>query len=105
MNNVLQNTYPIKGFQVEVNNYKQWINFMKCGLYQVANDLQKTSAYFGDEKDFNAAVNLKIILEELHKTYKGRKVGDKYLEDDLGAMIDHADNFIYALGKLYNIED
>lgn len=33
----MNNTYPCKGWQVPVNNFKAWNTFFKYGMYEPAN--------------------------------------------------------------------
>lgn len=74
---------------------------MDCGMYDVTND-NDPKTDFGDEKDYQAAINLKIILEALYNTYKHDKVGNHYLSETLAPLVDHADDLIYWLGKYYD---
>lgn len=99
---MIDQTYPIKGHHVPINNYTNWKTFMDCGMYDITNDNQKQNTDFGDEKDYQAAINLKIILEALLQTYKGDKVGSHYLADTIAPMVDHADDLIYWLGLYYD---
>lgn len=34
----MENTYPVSGFLVPINNYSNWAFYHTCGMYEASND-------------------------------------------------------------------
>ena len=99
---ILENTYPIKGFQVKVNNYTNWSNFMNTGLFVTANDnIPNIDHAFGNEQDLIALKNLKIIFCALYDAYAGYQMGHDFPCDDIGTIIDYIDDLTALLERHY----